>query len=507
MASPTAPVPLPGADLATAALAALARAELASLAYPDRAWVPPAFGPSGQVVHDVLVVGGGQSGLGLCAALRAQGVRNVLVVDRAPSGQEGVWDTFARMPELRTPKALNGLDLGLPALSVQRWYTARFGEGAWSAIDRIPRTAWMDYLRWYRATLQLPVENDCEVTDVRQGLRSTDGDGRLLAVDTVRHGQRQTRLARLVVLATGTDGAGAWRVPAFIADALPADRRHHSSDPIDFGAMRGRRVAILGHGASAFDNAVAALRAGAATVDLCFRRAALPRVNPHRHIETAGLMTHYARLGDTTRWQVARHFRRVDQPPPRGSFHLALSMPGFAMHAGCGWNAVQWTGSEVAIDTPRGRLLADHVICATGQQFDLAARPELRTLGPAVARWSDRYTPPASEADANLGAHPYLGEHYEFRPRRAGGDDWVERVFAFNSASFVSHGPHSTSISGHKHALPRLVRGLTQRLFLDQEASLVDELRRYDETDLVLPPGFEAAVAQPQRFAPTEVAA
>lgn len=278
MGTPESPAPLPGADTATAQLAAQARAELASLAYPDRAWVPPAFGPTGQLVHDVLVVGGGQSGLGISAALRAQGVRNVAVIDRAPSGVEGVWDTFARMPELRTPKHLNGLDLGLPALSVQRWYTARFGDAAWAAIDRIPRTAWMDYLRWYRATLNLPVESDCEVTDVRQGLRSTDGDGRLLAVDTVRAGQRQTRLARVVVLATGTDGAGAWRVPRFIADALPAERCHHSADPIDFGAMRGRRVAVLGHGASAFDNAVAALRAGARSVDLCFRRAALPRV-------------------------------------------------------------------------------------------------------------------------------------------------------------------------------------------------------------------------------------
>jgi cation diffusion facilitator CzcD-associated flavoprotein CzcO len=292
------------------------------------------------------------------------------------------------------------------------------------------------------------------------------------------------------------DGAGAWRVPAAIADVLPRERCHHSSDRIDFPSLAGRRVAILGHGASAFDNAVAALHAGAESVDLCFRRTRLPRTNPHRHIETAGLMTHYPRLSDRTRWQVARHFRDADQPPPRGSFNLALSLPGFALHPGCAWERVRWTGNEIALTTTRGELRADHVICATGQVLDLSARPELEALVPVIRRWGDQYMPSADEAHAGLAAYPYLGEHYEFLPREAAhANDWVSRVFAFNSASYVSHGPHSTSISGHKHALPHLVRGLTQRLFLDQEPALVDGLRRYAEPELELPDDFEATQA------------
>lgn len=481
------PVPLPGADAALLALAAQARADLALLAYPDQPWVLPAQGDA----LDVLVVGAGQSGLGICAALRAQGVTRVLALDRAAAGTEGVWDSFARMPELRTPKQLNGLDLGLPALSVQRWYATRFGAAAWQAIERIPRALWMDYLRWYRAALDLPVENGCAVLDVRPDAQRPG----LLAVDTLAAGQPRTRHARLVVLATGTDGAGAWRVPAFIADALPRERCHHSADAIDFAALAGARVGILGHGASAFDNAVAALRAGAASVDLCFRRARLPRGNPHRHIETAGLMTHYARLPDATRWQVARHFRTVDQPPPRASFHQALAMPGFALHPGCAWERVRWTeAGDIAVHTPRGELRFDHVVCATGQAVDLAARPEMRSLAPVLARWSERYAPAPDQASSVLGAYPYLGEHYECMPRAAG-QDWVGRVFAFNSASYVSQGPHSTSISGHKHALPRLVRGLTQRLFLDQEATLLARLRADPALDLEIADDFEQVQA------------
>lgn len=508
------PTPLPDASARLAALAAQARGERALLAYPDRAWVRPA----GDEVLDVLIVGAGQSGLGLCAALRAQGVDRVAVLDRAPVGAEGVWETFARMPELRTPKALNGLDLGQPSLSVQRWYAARFGEAAWQAIDRVPRPLWMDYLRWYRDTLDLRVENGVEVLDIRPDAI----EGQLLRVTTRATASLSgspsaspsvspssaasdapsldapapltVRRARHVVLATGMDGAGAWRVPDFIARALPAARCHHSSDAIDFGALAGQRVAVLGHGASAFDNAVAALRAGARSVDLCFRRARLPRVNPHRTLETAGTMTHYARLSDATRWQIACHFREVDQPPPRGSFRMALSMPGFALHPGCGWDAVRWTGDEIALSTPRGELRVDHVICATGQAFDLAARPELAALAPLIARWADRYAPPATQASELLAAHPYLGEHYEFLPRDAK-DAWVSRVHAFNGASYVSHGPHSTSISGHKHALPRLVRGLTQQLFLAQEDHLLADLRTPAEPELDLPDDFEAQAA------------
>jgi len=483
------PQPLPHADAATTALAEQARAELALLSYPDASWVQPA---SNGDVLDVLIVGAGQSGLGMAAALRAQGVFRVAVLDRAAAGQEGVWDTFARMPELRTPKQLNGLDMGLPALSVQRWYIARFGEAAWQAIDRIPRLPWMDYLRWYRTTLQLPVVNGVEVLNVRPAC-SADGvpSEDCIAVDTLQGGRSTTRLSRLVVLATGMDGAGAWRVPAFIADALPAERCHHSSDAIDFTTLHNRRVGVLGHGAAAFDNAVAALRAGARSVDLCFRRARLPRVNPHRHIENAGLLTHHARLPDAVRWQVAHHFRRVDQPPPRGSFQQAGRWPNFTPRAACPWHAVRWNGDEIEVDTPQGLLRFDHVICATGHTLDLTARPELQSLAPVIARWSDRFSPPAELVHEALAAHPYLGEHYECLPRVPGsGHAWVTRVFAFNSLSYVSHGPHSTSISGHKHALPRLVRGLTQRLFLDQAHTLVDSLQRYDTQELDLPEDF-----------------
>jgi cation diffusion facilitator CzcD-associated flavoprotein CzcO len=464
-----------GAASPEQALAAQARAEAELLAYPDRSWVEP-VSVDGVPCADVLVVGGGQSGLVIAHGLRRSGVTNVAVLDSRPAGQEGVWEHFARMHELRTPKYQNGADLGQPSLSVQKWFQARYGLEAWDRVVRIPRHDWMDYLRWYRDTLDLPVENDIAVVDIGPGPRPG-----VLAIET----SRGLRLARSVVLATGFEGGGAWKIPDAVTAALPPDRHDHACTPIDFARFRGQRIGVLGHGASAFDAAVVALREGAASVDLCFRRPALPVVNPHRHLESAGMMAHWPALSDRTRWNIARHMRLFDQPPATGSYNTAMSLPGFALHAASPWDDVTLDGTAIRVTTPRRVFLFDHVICATGYKLDLPARPELRGLADKVVLWRERFQPVAAEAHPDLDAFPYLGEGYEFQPRDPA-DAWVGRVHAFNFAAFVSMGPHSTSISGQKHALPRVVRALVRRLLLEQEEGIVAALRAYDEPDLIL---------------------
>jgi cation diffusion facilitator CzcD-associated flavoprotein CzcO len=468
-------------------LGATVRSELALLAYPDRSWTTTATGPDGTALLDVIIVGGGQSGLVIAHGLRREGVTAVAILDRSPPSREGVWDNFARMSELRTSKVLNGMEFGLASLSMQRWFTTRYGPEAWEALDRISRRDWIAYLAWYRETLDLKIENDVMVVDIRPGEAGT------IVVDTRAGGTLRTRHARTVVLATGYDGAGTWRVPEMIAKTLPADRYDHSNGPIDFARHAGRRIAVIGHGASAFDNAVEALRAGAASVDLLFRRDRLPTANPHRHIETAGLMSHFPSLPDATRWRIARHFRAVDQPPAACGFNAAAALAGFRMHAASPILNIACDGGEIALHTPRQSFMVDHVIAATGLVVDLTARPELATLMPQIARWRDRYQPEAGEEHPFLGEYPYLGPHYELEPREAAASSWVRRVFAFNGSAFVSQGPHSTSNSGHKHAVPRLLRGVTGALFLGEAPKVFDRLRAYDAPDLTLP---EASINQ-----------
>jgi FAD-dependent urate hydroxylase len=122
---------------------------------PDPAnWVPDRPG----IDHNVVLVGGGQTGSALAFALRRAGIGKVSVIDAATDEvRAGIWLTAARMNLLRTPKNLPGPELGIPALSFQAWYEARHDADAYAAIDRIPRLDWVDYLSWYRHFLKIEV--------------------------------------------------------------------------------------------------------------------------------------------------------------------------------------------------------------------------------------------------------------------------------------------------------------------------------------------------------------
>ena len=110
---------------ASAGLASLEerlRDDLLTLGWPAKAWITPTT-RNGQAVHDVLVIGAGQGGLALAAALAHVGIKPVLL-DKSPLDFEGPWATTARMETLRSPKELTGPALGIPSLSFRAWFIA-----------------------------------------------------------------------------------------------------------------------------------------------------------------------------------------------------------------------------------------------------------------------------------------------------------------------------------------------------------------------------------------------
>src|SRR6516162_5528411 len=141
------------------------RHDLACLSFPDRDWTIPRY-RNGVRVTDVLIIGGGQSGLAIAFGLKRECINNIRIVDRNPRGLEGPWRRFARMTGLRTPKEVTGIDLGIPSLTARAWYEAKFGRQAWERLNKIPPKLWREYLDWYRDALQLPVENETELTSI-----------------------------------------------------------------------------------------------------------------------------------------------------------------------------------------------------------------------------------------------------------------------------------------------------------------------------------------------------
>lgn len=444
-------------------LAARVREELSLLSYPEREWVAPRTAGDGQLIHDVVIVGAGQGGLATAFGLLRERVTNILVVDENPPDRAGPWLKFARMQTLRTPKYLTGPDLGVPSLTPRAWYEAQHGPGSWQSLGLLPKEAWAEYLSWYRRTLELPVR-----WQTRAGALEWEAAERAWRVPCTTAQGATTLWARRVVLATGIEGSGQWHVPAFIERALPRDCYAHTRWDIDFAALRGKRVAVLGAGASAFDNAATALEAGAREARLFFRRKSLVDVNAYRWAEFVGFLHHLGDLPDAQKWRFIRQILRMGQLPPKDTLERARRHEGFHLHPGSAWRSLELTGDGVVrIETESGRFDCDFVIVGTGFVTDLSLRPELAKLEQHIARWADRYTPPDDERHDDLLRHPYLGPSFEFSERSPGEAPYLGYLYNYTFGGLLSLGFGGASISGMKYSIPRLVGGLTRSLFVE----------------------------------------
>lgn len=452
------------------------RFEMDCLGYPSRQWT---IGRSrnGIPVHDVVIVGGGQSGISIAFRLLRERVTNVRVLDRNPAGAEGPWLTFARMHTLRTPKLVTGPDLGIPGLSPRAWWEARFGARSWEGLNKIPREAWQAYLMWVRKTVGIDVSNDTEVTDIEP---LDDG---LLAVHANVDGAAQRFLARKVVLATGIEGCGRWAVPAAIAEALPRKFYAHTADQIDFAALAGKAVAVVGAGASAFDNAAMALEAGAASVDLFVRGKRLPRVNPNRWMEFAGFLRHFGDLDDMRKWRFMKFIFDMNQPPPQDTFDRCACHANFFMHLGSPIDDARLEDDRIKLISGKATHAFDFLIAGTGFVVDLATRPELARFHDQIACWSDRYRPPAGEEHPLLGAYPYLSANFQFTEKAPGSAPFLSDIFSYTFAAMPSLAC-SAGISALKFGLDRIATGITRALFVEDADLHMQSLRQYDEAEL-----------------------
>jgi cation diffusion facilitator CzcD-associated flavoprotein CzcO len=464
------------APIGLAAHEAMLARELALLNLPPREWVPRRC-VAGQPVLDVAIVGGGVSGLCAAAALRFLGIANTLILDRSPAGYEGPWLTFARMHTLRTEKSVTGPALGVPGLTPRAWYEAQHGAAAWATMERLPRALWMEYLVWYRRVLDLPMRNDTAVTAI---VPRPDG---LIRLDIAGPGGEEGLLARRVVLATGLDGFGAPYLPP-VARGINRRRVAHSSDAIDFAALAGCRVGVVGAGASAMDNASAALEAGAASVDMLIRRPTLPRIDRFSNVASKGMSNGFVTLSDAEKWRFFTCAAESQLPPPRHSLLRVMAHGNAKLHFSSPIEQIIEHDGALGVITPIRRHMLDFLIFATGFAIDFAARPELAAIAPHIRLWQDSFSPPVDQANAALALSPYLGPAFELQERHPGECPALPHITAFNYPAVLSHGKLTSGIPSVSEGAQRLARGIAGGLFREDGAAHFARFATHDRSEL-----------------------
>lgn len=481
--SPTAGIDAPrlaDADDRLAALEKRVLEDLRYLDYPAYPWVHPRSHPSGEHVYDVVVVGAGQGGLALAFGLKREKIDNVIVFDKAPAGREGPWITYARMLTFRSAKHVTGPDLGIGSLTPQAWYLAAYGEAAWKGLGKWPRAIWQDYLIWYRRLLDLPVRNNTEVTGL-----VPDGDYiRVETTDTVT-GETSSVIGRKVVLSTGIEGNGAWQLPDLPFDDIPADRFIHTNWEADLSGLKGKRVAVLGAGASAFDTAATALETGAALVHQFVRRRQIPRVNPFRLMERAGFLHHFGEMTDAERWDWMMAITNNGQPPTQDGVNRCAAFDNYYLTTGATWSGLKMKDDEIELTLNDGtKHLFDFLILGTGYTINLAERRELAPFADKIALWKDRFAPPVGEEDNPVSVYPYLSGDLSFQEKEVGSAPFLKNIHNFTYMATASVGYSGASLTGMKYGVQRLLDGITRTFWLEEAPIYLKEIRAYSDLDL-----------------------
>lgn len=418
-------------------------------------WVPRREG----VDHDVVIIGGGQSGVAAAFALRRAGIADVVVIDANAPGRAGTWVTKARMRTLRTPKRITGPELGIPALSFPAWYEAQHGAAAYAAIGRISLEDWAAYIAWYQRMVGVVVQYGTKLERIEPGAG-------MLRLHLVRDGQEGIMTARKVVLAMGLLGAGVPNVLQGSGNFLPRDRYAHTDDAIDFAAMRGRRVGVVGAASSAFDAAGVALEAGAAEVRLFCRGADLAHVAREWPLGYPGAGDNFFHLPDADRWLLARVLRARSPGPMPETVRRATRFANFHLHLNARVHA-GLDGEDIVVTTAGESFAMDFLIFGTGYIIDPTLQDELASFAHLIATWGDRSKAREHVENPAASRHPYVGAGFEFQEITPGAAPFLRNIHCFNFASIMSYGRTVGDIASLHSCVPRLVSAISRDLFLD----------------------------------------
>ncbi|SOH93931.1 Predicted flavoprotein CzcO associated with the cation diffusion facilitator CzcD [Monaibacterium marinum] len=443
---------------------------------PPKPWLPQVRGPQDAPVLDVAIIGAGLCGLAANTALWMEGISNVRLFDRAPQGREGPWITYARMETLRTSKETAGPAMGVPALTFRAWFEAQWGTQAWQDMGLAPRPMWMDYMLWYRQVTNADIVNDCDVTAITP---IATPNGMLMRLTTTTG----SYYARRVVIATGLDAIGAPRLPA-AAQGIAKGLVYHSADEFDEATLTGKRVVVVGAGASAMDNAAAALEAGCARMDLMVRRPKIPTVDKFSGTSSRGMAAGFVALPDSTKWAIMDAGDHAPVPPPKHSVKRVIRHQNAHLHVNASVDKVEEINGALRITTPHRVIEADVAIFATGFGVAMEERPELATFAPHIRTWGDVMGPQTAATNPSLASYPYLDVDFTFTEKVAGTCPALAHVTCFAFAATPTHGKVTSGIPSSTEGARRLATGLTRSLFAEDAEIHLARFNDYETPDM-----------------------
>jgi cation diffusion facilitator CzcD-associated flavoprotein CzcO len=254
---------------------------------------------------------------------------------------------------------------------------------------------------------------------------------------------------------------------------------------IDFSALAGKRVVVVGVGASAMDNAATALESGASEVRLLARRPVMPCVNKLMGIGSYGLSAGFSALDDNWKWRISEYAMRQQTPAPRSSVLRVSRHGNSSFHFGQGIEQITLQGQELDIRTTAGASIqADFLILGTGFEVNLDTRPELNNIARNVARWRDRFEAPKGMEAADLYRHPYLNSDFSFREKTPNSAPWVGNIYCFNHAAALSMGKLSSDIPAISEGAQLLAKSISEAFYVEDIEHHWGLLENYEEPEL-----------------------
>jgi len=461
--------------------------------YSKQSWVPPAKTADAEKIHDVVIVGAGQSGLALAFQLKLRGVRRIAVVDSQEKDRAGPWWSFARMPRMRNPKMIPGPDCGNPLLRFKSWFCAAYSEVEYNSFDFVPLKYWQEYLSWFRAVLEIETINNTTVTNIEW-----DEAQRCLLLETNGPGNAPLRVAaRKVCLATGMTAAGSWEPPEALVDGLPRRSWFGTWEQIPWQELAGKDIAVIGAGASGFDNASYALESDCRSVTVIarspFQKKSLfvelfhgrddsdlllsgeAGANPASIMDA--MLDCHVLLPDMDRIRlISRLFKNGRAPVDPDYLSRVDKFEQMTILEGWPIRRIDYiprTNKVLIAGVGEREREFDRVIFATGPKVGLKYRPELRGLMDGILTWGD-WVDNAELSCLELSAYPKLTPNYQFQSKQGAESGGLANVYCLAELVHNTIGMHSL-----QYVAPKVAAHIASSLFsehIEDTIAFIDSL-------------------------------